>query len=720
MGTYGATSGLASAAECLSCPADYACPLRGGTAAVYVFGAANAFACGAGFVCLGGVKDVLPVPQDASPTGGKYCPAGHYCEQQTLGAVPCPAGFYQPNAGQSACLLCPAGSLCSTPGLLVPAPCPAGSYCPQGTLATASVGAVPCPAGTYSPFSGRQRPSDCIPCPGGQYCSGQGQTAPTGACSAGFHCPRSATEPTPTANVAIGDGIPGRCPAGHYCTSGVVARPCAPGTYSSSGLSACSPCAAGHYCPSYAVTDLDLPTLVCAAGYYCGLGATVPNPSDGTTGGICPTGRYCPSGSAAALPCPDGTYEPRTGSSSCPPCPAGFYCAAGSRTACAGGYCPQAVSAPLPCPEGMHDNGALQLTAAAQCAYCPVGEYCSGGKVRAGCDAGYYCDFGAALASQGAAASSDTAAGGVQYPSKKCPRGHYCLAAAQYPTRCEAGKYTSQEGSAGASDCQACPAGAYCRAKDNTALPCPKGHWCWAGADAPSPCWPGSYNNLIGQSDSTACITCPPGSFCDSPGTADWAAHLCPAGHYCPVAGLAPPDAPAPCRAGTYLGARGASSASDCLLCPPGFSCAAGSSEPLPCRNGTFCPAGAARATECGPGEYCPALASAPSPSPPAYFQPAKASDLYEACPNGTYCGPGAVAPAPCPAGYFGTSRLDNADFASGCSACDPGSYAIAGENSCRPCPPGYVCLGASASSATGGRRLALARLTGSRALQAD
>lgn len=159
------------------------------------FTAANAYACGAGYRCLGGVRDLRPVPTTDSaavPPGAQYCSARHYCVQEVLGEQLCPVGFYQPNEGQSACIRCPAGTLCASTGLAAPVVCPAGQYCPSSSVSTAAQ-AVPCPAGTYSPFTGGASAADCIPCPEGKYCQGTGLTAATGACAAGYHCPSGAT-----------------------------------------------------------------------------------------------------------------------------------------------------------------------------------------------------------------------------------------------------------------------------------------------------------------------------------------------------------------------------------------------------------------------------------------------------------------------------------------------------------------------------------------------
>ena len=74
-------------------------------------------------------------------------------------------------------------------------------------------------AGTYCP-TGSAAP---LPCPLGQYCDGYSLSAPTGNCSAGFFCNRSAEVPDP---------VP--CAAGYYCLEGTAAQePCPPGTFAS-------------------------------------------------------------------------------------------------------------------------------------------------------------------------------------------------------------------------------------------------------------------------------------------------------------------------------------------------------------------------------------------------------------------------------------------------------------------------------------------------------
>ena len=65
-------------------------------------------------------------------------------------------------------------------------------------------------------------------------------------------------------------------------------------------------CDPGHYC---LVSGLGAPNGLCHAGFVCLGGASDPEPRNGTTGGLCPAGHYCEAGSAAATPCPIGTFS---------------------------------------------------------------------------------------------------------------------------------------------------------------------------------------------------------------------------------------------------------------------------------------------------------------------------------------------------------------------------------------------------------------------------
>ena len=102
------------------------------------------------------------------------------------------------------------------------------------------------------------------------------------------------------------------------------------------------PCPAGKYCQT---PGLDNYTGECQEGYYCTLGASQANPTDGSTGDRCPAGYYCPAGSSVPIACSMATFSPSTGNtqpSDCLNCTAGEYCGDYNLTATSGeNYCGQ-------------------------------------------------------------------------------------------------------------------------------------------------------------------------------------------------------------------------------------------------------------------------------------------------------------------------------------------------------------------------------------------
>ena len=98
--------------------------------------------------------------------------------------------------------------------------------------------------------------------------------------------------------------------------------------------SQCQSCIPGSYCDS---PGLDSPVGLCDAGYYCLGGSNASNPVvDSDIGGPCPTGTYCPTGTAIAMDCAPGMYNPTPLQPACLDCPEGYYCEAraSSITAC--------------------------------------------------------------------------------------------------------------------------------------------------------------------------------------------------------------------------------------------------------------------------------------------------------------------------------------------------------------------------------------------------
>lgn len=67
----------------------------------------------------------------------------------------------------------------------------------------------------------------------------------------------------------------------------------------------------GFYCLLPGLVAVSGP---CSAGFHCTRGASVPSPTDGVTGDLCPPGHFCPQGSPRPAPCPAG--ESRTVSAS--------------------------------------------------------------------------------------------------------------------------------------------------------------------------------------------------------------------------------------------------------------------------------------------------------------------------------------------------------------------------------------------------------------------
>ena len=112
--------------------------------------------------------------------------------------------------------------------------------------------------------------------------------------------------------------------------------PCPAGTHGPPGRtkladeSECVTCPSGFYCDG--LGGLTEPTGPCAAGYYCGGGATTQTPDnspifleddlDGyfTGNAQCPKGHYCPEGSKKPEACPPGTFDNNLGDESVNQC----------------------------------------------------------------------------------------------------------------------------------------------------------------------------------------------------------------------------------------------------------------------------------------------------------------------------------------------------------------------------------------------------------------
>ncbi|XP_043532727.1 zonadhesin isoform X4 [Chiloscyllium plagiosum] len=691
--------------------------------------------CSMGFYCPPGQSSARPMLL--------VCPINFYCPEGTSIPLPCRGGTYQANKGQGSCDPCPAGFFCQftngSSGKLYE-PCPAGFFCPAGTTMGTE---HPCATGTFGPRPGLAHESSCVPCSPGMHCASAGLSNPTGPCHPGYYCTGSAISPTPIKHLVEFDNatFTGNdvCPIGHYCPEGSQHPwPCPQGSYSHTvGLASeaqCQRCPHGHYCNQLALTDSSQ-AQPCDPGYICHTGSTVPRPSDGIQGYVCPRGHRCPAGVIRELACKAGTYNPSPGAGICLPCPAGTVCSNSSTvepTACPKGYyCSSRTTFPLPCPEGTYNalNGAFSADV---CLSCPAGLYCQGmanSEPDGPCTEGYYCQGGA---------SSPIPQSNPKFPMNgPCAAGYYCPAGTKSPVACPKGTFKNTTGGASSEFCASCYpgyycaneglsqpsglcfAGFYCPGNHNSVNPnafsCPKGYFCSEGSGSPIPCPAGKYQPNM-RSD--VCIPCQAGFYCKEAATVNQI--TCPPHFYCPNG----TQNPNPCPSGTFTSGQttGLKDEKECLPCPTGkycsrgriqgfcaagYFCLAGSHSPIP--HGIFpndthernlCEWGQLCAGQCPAGFYCPegTETTKACPENTIRLQPGgRQLEECQPCPLGHWCKQGDPVLHRCPAGYF-CDDVIRAPFSLpiGPQKCPVHTYSnITGATSqaaCQPCPPGYYC----------------------------
>nr|CEL64355.1 TPA: GCC2 and GCC3 domain-containing protein [Neospora caninum Liverpool] len=717
-GTY-CPGGVVSESDATACPEGFYCPA----------GSAVPFACKQGQYCegpslaqpTGGCKPATYCPVGTTAAAGVACPRGSYCPGDT-DPLPCPPGTYGDAESLSAedqCTPCPAGSYCSSPGLVEPSGlCAGGYFCAEGTAdARPANGLCPpghkcppgaegpqaCPINAWQPLHGQ---TECQPCPAGFLCENHGARP----CDEGSYCdgvdgtkkdcPVGTYQPLPgqTSEASCLPCKPGyvcdtsplerptkKCPGGSYC-GGASQKKCPAGFYCPEGTERPFACSPGHYCEG---DGLERPTGRCAAGHYCARGATERRPTGALdieycftalTSGDCPAGYYCPEGVAFPVRCPPGTFSNAPGRgalSDCQSCTAGSYCGGFALTAVtgpclAGFYCPGGQRTPyeLPCPKGsMCPAGSADATE------CPEGQYqpAEGKSKCLPCIEGFRCPRGS-------------------YEVQSCAAGHFC--ADGVTVKCPVGTHSASTGIWKSSQCRPCPPGKVCSADGaanaDAATDCPAGHYCRLGASTT----PAQDPTTCGR-DPTSCL---PGA-------------KCPAGYYCPAGSAGP----IPCPQGTTGSPEGSTSKTQCMKCPAGrycsgggasgecdagFFCVAGSTAARPrnglCPVGKYCARGSAAGTDCSPGTYADVEGLAECRQCPAGFVcsgTGLASGTGEPCPAGHFCVEGTHTPAKCPVGTFSAST--HATDASWCQLCPPGHFcdteglrAPAGD-----CQAGYFCL---------------------------
>ena len=508
-------------------------------------------------------------------------------------------------------LRCPKGSFCPGKGVLLP--CPPGSYCDQDRQVNHTL----CPPSTYQPSSGK---TACLQCPLGRFCADEGLIAPGILCPPGYVCEsiglRVPEKPCPPGHFCLEGTLtsdptnrktrnkPYECPAGFYCTYGVMTpvseasnfstpQPCIPGYFCSSGSETPhgqGPCPSGYHCPTYAPGV----AKICGPGTFCpGVANTMPlhcNP--GTTNnlygqikcGECPRGTVCPD-YAMKRPkiCPAGFVCDKEGlavwSKQCPP---GYFCGEGTLTSNA-----TSLERPRPnkcapgtfCLIGVKTNVSVPGNLATP-QPCAEGTYCweaTGSQFgTAPCEPGTVCPTGS---------SAPLAA----------PMGHYAKRrgmSAGIP--CLPGTYAANNGTI---ECRKCPAGYQCGGD---------------GVIFPKKCPPGTYREAT---DGIACMLCPEGMWSREYGISSRdLCEPCPAGVVCGVDGMSSMKLASPCPEG-YVCKPGTTASSQFEeQCPAGFYCDFGTKPSTqfdtPCEAGFGCPAGTSysqrKRYRCSEGYFCP------------------------------------------------------------------------------------------------------------------
>ncbi|XP_033971267.1 zonadhesin-like [Trematomus bernacchii] len=667
----------------------------------------NARPCSAGYVCLGGSSS--PMPSDSSH--GYLCPAGHSCPVGSAVEVPCEPGTYSPAPGAAYCIICPEGTMCSSSATQETSICPAGHFCPAGT-------ALPqrCPLGTFSNQTGAFSLSVCTPCPSGLYCGSYGASTPQGSCLLGYFCQGGAIEPTPQSS----DKFPmnGPCPLGHYCPSGCLSPvPCPLGsirnTIGGVSMESCSACPVGHYCSTEGLAN---PSGPCAAGFFCPFDFSSTTPY----AFLCPKGHYCPEGSALALPCPTGEYQPNPGSDSCIPCRPGFYCEeaiVGEPWPCPPhSFCPAGTMVPQPCPNGTytHSNqGGLQEER--ECLPCPSGRFCRAGRIQGVCAAGYLCVSGSAdFTPQGPVSNMTQCQSGMQCAGP-CPAGFFCRGGTEEAELCPANTFRSSPGGASLQDCLPCPPQYWCQPGDPVLHPCPAGLYCdglpgsdFNGGTGPRLCPLYTYRAHPGAGSKGDCLACPPGSHCNSTGLT----HLDPD----------PPSSAPRALRGPFLEPLHPASV-NCVrggtFCPDPRATGKPNVEGIPCRAAYQCPMANSSSMKSCDGGFMPVNTSGLRGSKNSCCtvcdEGTYRTDNYKSnlCPLGYVCPTGSTQPIPCPAGSFGNLPL--AKRMGNCQPCPAGTFNhLPAQKACFPCGSSSTSPAGSSSCTCIGKNRAFQHSDGS------
>ena len=292
------------------------------------------------------------------------------------------------------------------------------------------------------------------------------------------------------------------------------------------------------------------------------------------------------------------------------------------------------------------------------------------------CATGYVCHGGASIPNPTNDLTGDS-----------CPSGYYCSSGTYSPTPCPIGTYSAARGNPSVDSCLSCTPGSYCQTLGATSVSgfCSAGYVCIGGANSSTP----SNINYNGGG------------------------YICPVGYMCPNAS----SSEIPCAAGTYNDVLGKSV---CAQCPSGYYCTNATVAPTICPSGYYCPVSTQYAHQyscpagtygpqtgltalsscsgCLGGHYCATSGlSSPTDICQGGFACVRNSTVafptdgitgYR-CPTGTFCPPGSSISTQCTAGFYcaGTQNINVT------GACQAGFYCVPGTNVSNPssgiCPPG-------------------------------
>ncbi|KAJ6248674.1 insulin-like growth factor binding protein [Anaeramoeba flamelloides] len=374
-----------------------------------------------------------------------YCKIGYY-EDTPDNCLPCEAGTFQTQTGQSSCQNCPEGEFQNQTGSTFCSKCDPGWFqnetqstscneCGLGTFTNEYVGTITCNICTVGEFQNETGASLCDKCDMGYYQDQTGQS---------------------------------KCLV------------CGAGTFSNEvGMSSCTECQPGTFQDQ---TNSKL-CHVCEEGTY-------QNANKSTSCFDCQAGSYQDkNGSAACMECPIGSFQSQNGSVQCEVCSQGSYSDIKGLSAC------------YRCPKGTINDKTNQTSISA-CQKCPKGSYSS----ELGSTACTLCANGTFSENDGSTVCVNCRTGSYSTNDGattciECKEGFYGLQEGKSNFQdacdfCPAGTWSNQTGLSNIGECTNCMAGFYNEDLGKTSI-----LNCW-------PCLRGTYNATEGLSDSGGCTNC--------------------------------------------------------------------------------------------------------------------------------------------------------------------------------------------------------------------